>query len=455
MSELKRLQETLAEALGEAPEAIKATNPQWLKLMKEGVLVNIHIGRWRAKTGLSWDDLGIKVSDETNKVLNSIINLGSKNLLPAEVIKELDSLESKARRLLVKSSFQTYWGRFIPVGAYAEWKADNDELIAEYFTKRDEIVANYDQLIYQVMVAYEAAARSSYERLKALAPESIEEFPSETEFVNIFTSRVNSKLPTAQDVHDSFYYSVELNFVPLPDLLATEQAEAERVRLEAQHSAEVINLAAQTTREKEWAEQKRIRDEAWAEHEKKAAEVKAAQSAAEVKQRMLEEMNRDVIEQARQQKESLVDDFLRNVVSQLRNLVYDATTDVLSAMTKKGSLPPRSIVQLKKMVEQVGSLNFYGDQEIDQMIRQVTIYLNQNKDDRELPEIQDNLRNVATVIRSSLIGLGESPRSARELGIPDVPAAELVRTARRGLGLVSNDVEIESTPVRRQRRLVE
>jgi hypothetical protein len=45
------------------------------------------------------------------------------------------------------------------------------------------------------------------------------------------------------------------------------------------------------------------------------------------------------------------------------------------------------------------------------------------------------LRDVAVVTRSTLIGLGEQPRSARSLGVPDQPAPELVRTARGRLSL--------------------
>jgi len=39
------------------------------------------------------------------------------------------------------------------------------------------------------------------------------------------------------------------------------------------------------------------------------------------------------------------------------------------------------------------------------------------------------------ITRSTLIGLGEQPRSARSLGVPDQPAPELVRTARGRLSL--------------------
>ena len=47
MTRSNELRLALAEALGESPAAIAATNPRWLRLMREGVLVRLHI-EWTA-----------------------------------------------------------------------------------------------------------------------------------------------------------------------------------------------------------------------------------------------------------------------------------------------------------------------------------------------------------------------------------------------------------------------
>lgn len=430
----EQLRVVLAEALGEQPEAIKAENPRWAQLMKEGVLISLSIGRWRAKTGLSWQDLGIQLGQEEDNKLEELLALGYKKLLPAKFLARLDSIESGARKWLQKrqNSYKTYWGQFVPVSAYAEWKQKNQEYKDQYFAVRDEIVANYDQLIQEILISYEIGARQAYSRLQTFHPEALKNFKSEESFVLAFLDKIQEHLATPEKIKESFYFNVELKYIPLQSLMAEDEAEAERIRLETE------------------AERSRVR----VEEEKHWIEVREARTASEMRERMLREINQDVMAQAKKQKEEQVDDFLKNIVSQLRGLVYDATTDVLTAIRRKDGLGPRSIVQLKNMIEQVKSLNFYGDDEVDRMINQVQIQLSQDVDSRDLSQIDQNLADIATITRASLIGLGEQPRRARQLGIADNPTPEMVRTARRGLGL-----EVEEQPVmvleRGQRRLVE
>ena len=445
MSEMERMRLALAEALGEDPDAIQASNPRWLALMREGVLVSLHIGRWRAKTRLSWHDLGIELEEEADRELQKIVDLGHKKLLPASLLKELDAIESAARKWLEKKAVRTYWGFFVPVTAYVEWKEINEEHRSRYFAVRDRIVRDYQALVAEVVAGYRVAAQGAYRRLKALHPEALERFPNVDAFVEAFVQGIQVHIPPAEVIRDSFYFETELRYVPLPSLMAEEWAERERI--EAQAAAERERLELQLQVEREWA---------WAEREKLRAEVQAARSAAEWKERLMREMHRDVVEQARRQKEELVDGFLRDLVVQLRSLVYEATTDVLAAIKRNDRLPPRSVVQLRNLVEQVRSLNFYGDQEIEAMINRVAFQVD-GVQDRNLAEIQSSLRDIATVVRASLIGLGEKPRGARSLGVADEPTPEMVRRARRGLGLEDEEGAIVELPFPsfRQARLAE
>ena len=113
-SELDKARAAIAEALGEAPDSIQATTPRWLSLMQEGVIVRLHIGRWRAKAGLTWTDLGLELDQETGSDLKEIISLGYKRLLPKDIIRELDSIDSKARKWLDAKAYRTHWGFFLP-----------------------------------------------------------------------------------------------------------------------------------------------------------------------------------------------------------------------------------------------------------------------------------------------------------------------------------------------------
>jgi hypothetical protein len=440
---------TLAQALGEDPEAITATNPRWLQLMREGVLVRLHIGRWRARTSLRWRDLGVVPGQgEEERVLDEILDLGHKFLLPRNDVRALDSADSSARKWLERNAFRTYWGFFVPVTAYAEWKAGNEEFWQQYLAIRDRLATDYDQTIARVLAKYHVAARAAYRRLRALHPEAMQG-ASETDFATRFVDEVSRHIPTQEAFYDSFYFDVELEYVPLPSLLAEEQAEAARIQAEVRAEQEQRELALRLARERAWAEEEKIR-----------ADVTAARSAAAWKEQLMREMHREVVEQARQRKEQVIDSFLRDVVAQLRTLAYEVATDVLASLQKNDRLHPRSVVQLRNLVEQVERLNFAGDADLDSMLTGVRVQLDLAAEDRSAREVERVLRDVAVVTRSTLIGLGEQPRSARSLGVPDELAPALVRTARGRLGLDGHDARLQAlplpgilTPIRRRVRV--
>jgi len=411
---ITQARQTLAQILGE--EDVRIVEPRWLQLMREGVVVAIHLHRWRARARLTFADLGLPVHDKREReAFADLLELGDKKLLPARYIRALNSIDSGARKCLDRYSYATFWGRFVPCTAYQEWKAQNEEYRRRYFRVRDEIIAQHDRIMQELIDGYAVAARAAYRRLNALDPQAMSngEYQAEDEFVDAFMSRIIALIPGRERIRDSFAYEVELSYVPLPSLLAEDLAEAERI---------------QAQREVERLEEELQRDSVW-------REVRLEEEAARERQRMLEAMNRDVVAEARQQKQELIDGFLADLVRQLRGLVYEATTDVLAGLQDKGRLHPRSVVQLKNLIDQVGNLNFFGDEEIDRMITQVRIELDKAPRDRDVREIQDQLRDIAVVTRATLIGLGEQPRSARALGVADVPTPAMVRTARRGLGL--------------------
>jgi hypothetical protein len=246
-------------------------------------------------------------------------------------------------------------------------------------------------------------------------------------------------LRSADEVAASFYYTTELRYVSLPGMMADERARAEAAEREARLAEERY----------------------WAERERLAAEVDAARTGAEWQARQMREINRDVLAQAQQQKEALVDGFLRDVVVQLRALVYEATTDVLAAIEKNAALPPRSVAQLNNLIKQVQALNFYGDEDVAAMVNRLAFSAGQAPAERDVPGLRESLRDVATVVRASLLSLGDQPRGARMLGVADEPTPDMVRKARRHLGLEApGEPEVPAQagmvwPIFRQARLAD
>lgn len=383
----------IAQALGEDPTAIRTDNPKWVELLQEGVIVKVTLRRWRGKARLELDgDLGVPVNGE-GELYKALLDIGSKLLLPRSIQKELDSIDSAARQNVERFGFKTHWGTFIPATAYADWKASDAEYQARYFAVRDQIVAFYDDIMSKQLDEYAEAARVAYKRRNRLQPGQDLDYRylPQDKFVEDYMARLRLLIPTKEQIAASFAYEVELAYIPLPSLLA---ADTER-----------------------------------------AAEIKVSGEAERRKLRALEEMNREVIEQAKAQKELLVDGFLADITRQLRAMIYDAVTAVSDATAKNGYLHPRSVVQLQNLVAQVERLNFIGDRDADAMVERLRSLTSKASADRDPAEIQQALRNVQIVTRASLAALGDGPRSNRSAALPEaVPAEELTR-ARRALAL--------------------
>lgn len=383
----------IAQALGEDPAAIRTDNPKWVELLQEGVIVKVTLRRWRGKARLELDgDLGVPVNGE-GELYKALLDIGSKLLLPRSIQKELDSIDSAARQNVERFGFKTHWGTFIPATAYADWKASDAEYQARYFAVRDQIVAFYDDIIAGQLDEYAEAARVAYKRRNRLQPGQDLDYRylPQDQFVEDYMARLRLLIPSKEQIAASFAYEVELAYIPLPSLLA---ADTER-----------------------------------------AAEIKVSSEVERRKLAALDAMNREVIEQAKAQKELLVDGFLADITRQLRAMIYDAVTAVSDATAKNGYLHPRSMVQLQNLVEQVGRLNFIGDRDADAMVERLRSLTSKASADRDPAEIQQALRDVQIVTRASLAALGDGPRSNRSTALPEaVPTEELTR-ARRALAL--------------------
>lgn len=419
----KEAKAELARILGEDVDRIETTNPRWLTMMQEGVIVKLHIRRWRARAKLSLSDLGLTLADtdaDEKKAFAELLQLGEKRLLPLELLRQLESCESAGRKALETAGYSTYYGTFIPASNYANWRTENDALAERYLEIGRKIVASFDQWREDLLAAYRTQARIAYRRMQALDPAAMtsEERWDEALFVAGFAARVERLIPAPATIAEGYGWETELSYIPLPSLLAADRLEEERVRME--------------------------QDELW-------ARVSIEDDALRSRQQALRTMNADIVDKARREKETLVGGFLKDVVVQLRSMVYDVTTNVMATMQNNdGNLHGRSVVQLRNLIENVERLNFQDDAEIKAMLAQVKA-VTASATERDATNIADKLRDVATVTRASLIALGETPRIAR--GLPDVTPANDLFAARRRLALPALDEADEPVllaPTRRQ-----
>jgi hypothetical protein len=436
----ERERERLAAMFGD--DNIRQLEARWFKFMREGVIVEIHIRRWRAHVALSFADLGVPI-----KAQNELVRLGDKYLFPARFRKASDSLDAAARGYLAGHTSRTHWGQFLPAPDYAEVMAQLKEYQARYLDLARDINACYDDAVNETLAAYRDEAHRIYKRLKRLTTERDERLAlaAEAQFVDEFVERIRALIPSKRDIVDSFGFEIELGYVPLPSLLSEDEAQADRVRARRE---------AERRREQSAQELRDIK------HEQKRRAKRMSmgiQEAALLKrEEMLAEMNREVVETAKKQKQQLIDGFMRDIASGTRQLFYKAITDVLGAIKRNRKIHPRSVVQLKNVVEQLsGSAEWCSDNDIKRMRSVVQAQLTKiSTGKHDVAEIQAVLEDIAVVVRSQLLDMGATPRSSgkTKLGVEGRGAtAEInVRQARERLAI--DEIEIEAEPERKARR---
>lgn len=448
----------IAEALHIAPDDIRAANPHWAELLKEGVIVELHLRRWRGQATLNLDDIGVPLNGE-QELYSRLLSLGSKRLLPKPLLDEMDAVDSAARKCLLRHGLRTYWGQFIPVTAFQDWQEENRRFQQRYQAIGQQISDEYEQIVGRVMDDYAEAARAAYHRRHKLQDGHHDDvrFLPEDAFVDAFCRHIRSMIPTADEIYASFAYETELSYVPLVHLLEEDMRRQEEIRLQRkqlQHDLEIeeerIRIATQAERDQaRHAEMQRL---AQRQHE---AELRLIDKAAKSQRAAATTaMHQEVMAKAAQHKENLIAGFLRDVAAQLRTLIYDAATQILESIERNEYLHPRSITQIENLSARIERLNFFGDTDADAMIAELKrITVDRPAADRSAAEIQATLRDIAVVTRASIIQLGDMPKSARQVGVPDAPKADIVRQARTRLGVIL-DTPSELAPAQRQQRLL-
>ena len=382
----------------------------WKTLMREGVIVKLTLRRWRAKTKLELSDLGINVEDpEVKAAYRQIMDLGNKLLLPSNTIRELENIDSSARKLLERYSYKTAFGRFVPYTAFERWSVQNAAWEVRYYGVRDAIISDYAGIVFLLEQDYKHAARQAWTILVSTTPGIVKGIELEA-FIANFLQRVKVQIPTPDVIHASFGYETNLMQIQFPTLT---EANAEAQSVTAEDVAQ-----RQTEREQE-----------------RAASVE--------RQRMLDQMNQTIVRDAQQKKQTIINAFLADLAVQVRSTAYEAVTDVLDVLRGAETLPGQSVRRLNTLIEQMSTLNFYNDRDLDRMITQMRDIVEQPAKDRNVDDIRRQLRAIATVTRATLIELGETPRSARGVDVPDVVSDADAREARMELQL-DQPVEVAS-----------
>lgn len=396
----------LARVMGVDPESIRIASRDWSAMMKHGVIVNIHIRRWRGVATLEEKDLGLPPDLEHNR---DLLKLGSKALLPPKLAAKIQSMEVAARNYVRTRAIPTAWGYFVPVEAFEEFIAELRERQAAYMALGNLIADTYGDWTVALLEDYRREARVAMRRNKALdqSPANVARLISEIQFIEGYVDAIAGRIPDAETIRATYDFEIDLAYIPLPSMLAEDAVLAAEVKLQ---EAETF-LQADITHQ-----------------------------AALEKKRRLAEMNRQVVEDARKKKESLVRGFLADIATAMRQRTYEVFAQALQTTQTNGSFQARTVVALRNWIDQVRAWNLIEDQEIEAIIAPVAVQLQAPAEARSVGAITQVMDDIVQVTRLSMLQLGVRPRlDGKEMD--EAVDLEAVSMARGRLGLKPLDAD--------------
>lgn len=181
------------------------------KIFTHGVLVDVNVSIWPARTQLQAEDLGIQSEN-----IPESFSLGHMKLIPPEVMSELNHFDYLIRSLLKKHSFPFEFGeaRFVPKKVFPTFSDEFDTINQQFRQKIEEFVVSYPRYKLQMRQEFTKAASQAYERLLTLCGFD----KPRDEFVNEFLERVESLYPSEETIRSKFNAEYVVFQVSLPDL---------------------------------------------------------------------------------------------------------------------------------------------------------------------------------------------------------------------------------------------
>ena len=351
-------------------------------LTRCGVLVDLTIGFWRAKTVLTHRDLGLPEpkTPQEKAAFRELMTLGTRNLMPAEIIERLNSNDSGARKCLKEHAYRTRWGHWVDLGRYPRWKTLNQEFARTHLEIRDEVCApkKWIEIRQWCDNRYAVAAHNAYDRLARVAPSVLKAEDghrlTRDEFVHQYVTRALLKMPTREQVYASFAYTVQLSYIPLPSMLARDIAEKERV--------EAARLLERT------AENAILHGE---------------------RTRQLSEMDNDVTANAAANSPSVVQEFVRDLQMQCVSSVLAKIESVQQSVEKNdNALVGKSATQLKNALASYRAMNLTGHPRLDEKVARLAEMMGSAPDKRQLSVIVAMLDEIAAIAKQTLAALKRS-----------------------------------------------
>ena len=390
-SQVEELRTDMATQIGEDQKKVRLANADWTMFIQQGVLVDLHIGRYRAQVSMTLEDLGIQPATQAERdALERTINLGRRFVLPKETVMRAQEIEGRSRQWLLKNAFKTTWGYFIHVSRYQQWRTRQLEIEQEYMDLADEIERTYPQLMGIVTRDYVTLGLQVWDRLLPQRPDrDTVTVDTKRAWVGNFVRRALRSVPSAKEIQRSFSMQYGVKFIPPQAAIAADRMAAEETIMAARERARLSAEAA---------------------------------------------MQADLqITQAREAAGG-IQDFVADVQGQIRGAIYDSVVSALETLRdgKEGRMPRGSTVRIKNMVDMVQELVFWDDPDLQSKVSNLADLCETTAAQRDVDEVERALRELGAESRLVLLDLERIPqRSGRAMGIPDTETELLNMLGRR------------------------
>lgn len=276
----------------------------------DGVLVTLTVRRGRVTERLKAEDLGLSPTKETEAQLRKAASLGSKLLLPKEIVSELKSIEQAGRTALKRHSFETLFGHFVPCTAYAAWKEEYEVNRQRYYEVRNRAIADHDEIVQGMYELWLELAPDLYRgaHLGADPPAGYAEEIAE---------RMASKVLTREKIAESFSFDQTISRVPIP-------SEVEADMLDRERAARARRLG------KERAE-------------------------------LVEEYEKD-LEAVYAERKDTVNAFADSIIAQMSQNVVTMCADIYKVLKGKRVVASKTADKLRRLITEVRTCNFVDDE---------------------------------------------------------------------------------------------
>ena len=340
---------------------VKQWRDDWaLSLMEQGVIVKLTISRWRATSRLKYEELGLSFFDADHQdFMRNYIDLGHEKLLPPEILKEITTVEARARRCLAAYSYNTLWGRFVPYSSFPQWRIDNEAVKEDFISLAKNIGDRYDDIIIEVRKDYEKMGRDVWNRLYPNTEATVS-------FLDNFTSRIIDKIPNRDEIVASFKYDAIFLNIPLPSFIQEDIARAEQIMID---------------REKE-----------------------IVQSRIDI------ETKEQIAQEYREKKKELVDSFLSSIVLFLRHHIAELADHTYQVLQRnENDINMTHVKKINSMISKVRNLNFHDDSEMTKILDDLEEEVGRYKGQRDKLVIQNKLRELVDLAKEEYMPEGFNP----------------------------------------------